>query len=127
MSENYFVIGIDYGTDSVRSLLINAQTGTEVKTSVFYYPRWKEGKYCNPVENQFRHHPLDYLEGLEVVLLECLSELSEDERLQVKGIAVDTTGSTPAPVNEQGEILSFYPILRKIRMGCLFYGKIIQA
>ena len=84
MSENYFVIGIDYGTDSVRSLLINAQTGTEVKTSVFYYPRWKEGKYCNPVENQFRHHPLDYLEGLEVVLLECLSELSEDERLTSK-------------------------------------------
>ena len=52
-------------------------------------------------------------EGLEVVLLECLSELSEDERSQVKGIAVDTTGSTPAPVNEQGEITLFYPICGK--------------
>ena len=64
MANVKYVIGIDYGTDSVRSVLVDAGNGLEVAESVFYYPRWKEGKYCIPAKNQFRQHPLDYTEGL---------------------------------------------------------------
>ena len=46
-AENKYVIGVDYGTDSVRSVLLSAANGEEIASSVFYYPRWKEGKYCN--------------------------------------------------------------------------------
>ena len=51
-----YVIGIDYGTDSVRSILVDASNGEEISNSVFYYPRWNEGKYCDAVKNQFRQN-----------------------------------------------------------------------
>ncbi len=69
-----YTIGVDYGTDSVRALVVDTQTGEEMGTHVFYYPRWKEGKYCDPARNQFRQHPLDYLEGLEVSIVEALKK-----------------------------------------------------
>ena len=56
-----YVIGVDFGTDSVRSVIIDAADGSEMASSVVDYPRWKAGKYCNPSENQFRQHPMDYL------------------------------------------------------------------
>ena len=61
--DNY-VLGVDYGTDSVRSILVNTRDGVTLASEVYNYPRWKEGKYCNPSKNQFRQHPLDHLEGL---------------------------------------------------------------
>ena len=61
---NQLVIGLDYGTDSVRAVIIDTKNGADVSSSVFHYPRWREGKYCDPALNQFRQHPLDYLEGL---------------------------------------------------------------
>ena len=69
-----FVIGVDYGTDSVRSLIVDATNGREIASDVFYYPRWKEGKYCNPSQNQFRQHPLDYVEGLESTIRNALAK-----------------------------------------------------
>lgn len=101
--DNSYVIGIDYGTDSVRSVLVEVATGLEVSSSVFYYPRWKEKLYCDNILNQFRQHPADYLEGLEVTIKECLllsgiTDIGE----KVTAISVDTTGSTPIAVNEQG-------------------------
>ena len=60
-----FVIGVDYGTDSVRSVIINAINGDELATSVFYYPRWRDGLYCEPRQNQCRQQPLVYIEALE--------------------------------------------------------------
>ncbi len=104
-----FVIGVDYGTDSVRSVLVNALTGKEIASSVFCYPRWKEGKYCNTAGNQFRQHPLDYLEGLEYTIRDCVRQSGNDAAALVKGIAVDTTGSTPVAVNEEGTPLSLLP------------------
>lgn len=106
---NKYVIGIDYGTDSVRSLIVDASTGNEVAGDVFYYPRWKEGRYCNPVQNQFRQHPLDYIEGLETTIINALTKAPADVAANVVAISVDTTGSTPVAVNREGIPLSLTP------------------
>ncbi len=105
MSEKY-TIGLDYGTDSVRSLIVNVETGEEAATAVFYYPQWKEGKYCDAPNNRFRQHPKDYLEGLEYTVKEALKQAPTGVAENVVGISVDTTGSTPVAVDEKGTPLS---------------------
>jgi L-ribulokinase len=107
--QSKYVIGVDYGTDSVRALVVNAQTGETVGTNVFEYPRWKKGLYCEPAISQFRQHPLDYLEGLEQSIQGALAGVSEEVRRNVKGISVDTTGSTPVAVDEDGTPLALLP------------------
>ena len=99
---NAYVIGVDFGTDSVRASLVNAVNGIEVASSVFNYPRWKKGMYCAPQENRFRQHPLDYIEGLETTIKECLQQAGEQAAAKVKAISIDTTGSTPVAVNADG-------------------------
>ena len=108
MQEN-FVIGVDYGTDSVRALIVNAETGEQVGTAVHEYSRWKEGKYCDASISQFRQHPLDYLEGLEDAVLSALAKAPEKVRDQIRGISVDTTGSTPVAVDHNGTALALLP------------------
>ena len=112
MVQDNFVIGVDYGTDSVRSLLINAADGKEIASAVFYYPRWKDGLYCNPAENQFRQHPLDYIEGLEQTIRNCLSQAGPAAARSVRAISIDTTGSTPVAVDETGTPLGLTPAFR---------------
>ncbi len=97
------VIGVDYGSDSVRSVLVDANNGEELASSVFYYPRWKRGEYCDAALSQFRQHPLDYIEGLEATIKDCLSKSGLSNIGEtVRAISVDTTGSTPVAVNEKG-------------------------
>lgn len=107
--QNQYVIGIDYGTDSVRALVVNAHTGETVGTHVHEYSRWKRGLYCAPAISQFRQHPLDYLEGLEQSIKGALSHVTTDVRQNIRGISVDTTGSTPVAVDEQGTPLAMLP------------------
>ncbi|MDE3237182.1 MAG: ribulokinase [Bacteroidota bacterium] len=109
MPNSSYVIGVDYGTDSVRSLLVDASNGAEIASSVFYYPRWKKGLYCNPAANQFRQHPLDYIEGLEVTIKDCLQKAGVGVARNVKGISIDTTGSTPVAVDQTGTPLALLP------------------
>jgi L-ribulokinase len=109
MSQQSFVIGVDYGTDSVRSVIVNAHTGEEVAASVFYYPRWKKGLFCNASESQFRQHPLDYVEGLETTIKETLQKAGKDVAANIKAISIDTTGSTPVAVDESGTPLALLP------------------
>jgi len=109
MGKDQFVLGVDYGTDSVRSILVNTANGQEIASSVFYYPRWKDGLYCNPNDNQFRQHPLDYVEGLESTILACLKQAGPAAAAGVKAISVDTTGSTPVAVDETGTPLGLTP------------------
>jgi L-ribulokinase len=106
MSSKKYVIGLDYGSDSVRSVIVDTSDGTELASSVFNYPRWEEGKYCNPAINQFRQHPLDYLEGLEITIKEALFQCAPSVAQNVVGLSVDTTGSTPVAVNKAGTPLS---------------------
>ncbi|KJF45387.1 ribulokinase [Draconibacterium sediminis] len=104
-----YTIGLDYGSDSVRSLIVNTENGKELASVVFEYPRWKDGKYCNALNNQFRQHPKDYLEGLEYTIVEALKQCPEGVAENVVGISVDTTGSTPVAVDEKGTPLALTP------------------
>ena len=105
-----FVIGVDYGTDSVRSVIVDAKNGKELASSVFYYPRWQQGLYCNAAQNQFRQHPLDYVEGLEQTIKDCIKIAGGTSVASaIKAISVDTTGSTPVAVNEVGVPLALTP------------------
>jgi L-ribulokinase len=106
MSADKYVIGLDFGTDSVRALLVNAASGKEEKEAVAYYKRWAQGKYQDPAANIFRHHPLDYLEVLEQVIKDCLSQVPKSIIDNIIAIGIDTTGSTPAPTDRQGNILA---------------------
>ena len=101
-----YVIGIDYGTDSVRSVVVDTTDGKIVGTSVFDYPRWKKGLYCDPSINQFRQHPFDYVEGLEQSVKGAIAGLAPDVVNNIVGITVDTTGSTPVAVDKDGTPLS---------------------
>jgi L-ribulokinase len=102
MIEKSLVIGVDYGTDSVRSVLVDARSGKTLSSSVFEYPRWKKGLFCNPSLNLFRQHPLDYVEGLEKTVRTVLAKVPKSARAAVRGISVDTTGSTPVAVDRKG-------------------------
>lgn len=106
MANHSFVIGVDYGTDSVRSVIVDTANGEETAASVFYYPRWRDGLYCNPSKNQFRQHPSDYVEGLEYTIKDCLAKAGKAVAAQVKAISVDTTGSTPVAVDATGTPLA---------------------
>lgn len=104
-----YVIGIDYGTDSVRSIVVNTSNGETAGSAVFEYPRWKKGLYCDPSTNRFRQHPLDYIEGLEESVKGALKGLSVEIVSNIVGITVDTTGSTPVAVDRNGTPLSLKP------------------
>lgn len=106
MSEEKYVIGIDYGTDSARAVIINTRNGDESASVVKHYPRWVAGKYCDPAKDQYRQHPLDYIEALEYTVKEALSMAGPNVAENVVGISFDTTGSTPVLVNEAGVPLS---------------------
>ena len=101
-----YVIGLDYGSDSVRAVVVNVETGKEEASEVIYYPRWAEGQYCNPAQNQFRQHPLDYVEGLEQTVKGALATLPPEVADSVVGIGIDTTGSTPCAVDQEGTPLA---------------------
>ena len=104
-----YLLGIDYGTDSCRALIVEAETGAEISSSVKYYRRWKDELYCRPLDNQYRQHPLDYVESLEESVLDAISKAPKGTAERIAGIAFDTTGSTPVLVNREGIPLSLTP------------------
>ena len=106
MVEKSYVIGLDYGTDSVRALLVDTSTGEEKATAVYHYLRWSQGLYCNPQINQFRQHPQDYIDGLMATIQAIGQTVGPEVMAKVKGLGVDTTGSTPCPVDKAGRPLA---------------------
>lgn len=103
-----YVIGLDFGTDSVRAVLIDTADGRELASDVHWYRRWREQQFCNPAINQFRQHPLDHIEGLEITLKNVVQK-SGVQPEAVKGICIDTTGSSPVPVTTDGTPLALTP------------------
>ena len=103
------VVGIDFGTDSVRSIVADATNGDVLGTSVQHYPRWAAGLYCDPVENRVRQHPLDHLETMQASVVEALRAAGSGVAGRVRGIAVDTTGSTPVLADYAGRPLALTP------------------
>lgn len=109
MSMEPLVLGIDFGTDSVRTVVVGTDRGQVLGTAVREYPRWAKGLYCDPQSNRFRQHPLDYLESMEGSILAALEDAGSGAAARVRGIAVDTTGSTPVLADAQGTPLALCP------------------
>ena len=109
MKQEQYVVGVDYGTDSVRSIIVNALTGEEIASSIHHYTRWKQQLYCDASINQFRQHPLDYIEGLENTILGCIANAGAEVATNIKAISIDTTGSTPVAVDASGTPLALLP------------------
>lgn len=105
-----YSIGLDYGTNSVRALLVNTANGREVASAVWNYAHGTQGVILSRDPNLARQHPADYLQGAEITIRQALAAARKNVRGfkpgQVIGIGVDTTGSTPLPVDENGRALA---------------------
>lgn len=100
-------IGLDFGTNSVRALLVNCADGRELATSVFNYTHGDMGVIIDPADpNLARQHPGDYIKGIVHTVKKVLAEAGDGVAETVVGIGVDSTGSTPIPVDAQGEALA---------------------
>ncbi|HPO02232.1 MAG TPA: ribulokinase [Treponemataceae bacterium] len=110
-SEQY-VAGADFGSDSVRVVILDAANGEVAGSHVVYYPRWKKGLFCNPREDRFRQHPLDYVESLAEAVRSAVKQADEASpgspsiAGKIRAISVDTTGSTPVLADANGTPLA---------------------
>jgi L-ribulokinase len=109
MSAKY-TIGLDYGTNSVRTLIVDVANGREVATAVWNYAHGAEGVLLSHDPNLARQHPADYITGAEQTLKKAVAIVQRAvrgfKREQIIGIGVDTTGSTPLPVDANGRPLA---------------------
>jgi L-ribulokinase len=110
MSARY-TLGLDYGTNSVRALIVDVANGREIATSVWNYQEGVAGVILGRDPNLARQHPADYVRGAETTIRGALKAAKRAVRgftsEQVVGIGVDTTGSTPLPVDAEGQPLAF--------------------
>src|SRR5438105_4798618 len=106
-----YSIGLDYGTNSVRCLIVSISSGEEVGSAVWNYEHGEDGVILDRNPNLARQDPADYLKGAEVSICSALAgakkKIKTFDLSQIVGIGVDTTGSTPLPVNEKGIPLAF--------------------
>jgi L-ribulokinase len=109
--KNKYTIGLDYGTNSVRALIVDIASGREVGTAVWNYEQGTQGVILSRDPNLARQHPADYIKGAEISIKKALLQAKRNVRGfkpdQVIGIGVDTTGSTPLPVDREGHPLAF--------------------
>jgi len=101
-----YAIGLDYGTNSVRSLIVDVRNGREVGTATWHYAHGTRGVILSRDPNLARQHPADYLTGAEITIKKALKQAMIKPE-QVVGIGVDTTGSTAMPVDANGRALAF--------------------
>ena len=113
MARAQYLLGLDFGTDSVRAVVVNAASGKEEANQVARYRRWGQGLYCDPARNRFRQHPQDYVDGLEEAARGALAQLPKGAGERVLGIGIDTTGSTPCAVDRAGTPLALLPEFRE--------------
>ncbi|MCK5172273.1 MAG: ribulokinase, partial [Planctomycetes bacterium] len=102
-----YAIGLDFGTNSVRAIVVDTADGTERGSAVFDYPHGDMGVVTDAKDpNTARQHPADYIAGIEYTVTEALKQAGEDAAANVVGIGVDATGSTPMPVDAEGVALA---------------------
>src|SRR5262252_3139353 len=110
MSQKYS-IGLDYGTNSVRAVIASTTDGRIVATAVWNYEHGNQGVILSRDPNLARQHPADYVKGTEVTIKKALAAAKRTVRgfkpEQLIGIGIDTTGSTPLPVDAKGRPLAF--------------------
>ncbi|MBI2424026.1 MAG: ribulokinase [Candidatus Hydrogenedentes bacterium] len=103
---NSYAIGLDYGTNSVRALVVDTANGAELGTHVFSYPHGEAGIILDPNDpNAARQHPQDYLDGAVAAIRGALDDATKSagfDATRIVGLGVDTTGSTPIPLNAEG-------------------------
>ena len=109
-----FALGLDYGTNSCRSLLIDLTTGEELGSAVFPYPSGSAGILLDPKEPHLaRQHPQDYLDGLTAIITGAIAQAKAThpafDPARIIGIGIDTTGSTIIPVDAQCTPLALLP------------------
>jgi L-ribulokinase len=106
-----YTIGLDYGTNSVRALIVNVANGAEIASAVWNYAHGTQGVILSRDPNLARQHPADYIKGAEIAIRNALAAAKKNVRgfkaEQIIGIGVDTTGSTPLPVDKNGQPLAF--------------------
>jgi L-ribulokinase len=107
-----FTLGLDFGTNSVRALLVDVANGKEIETSIYAYETGQDGIILDSNDPHLaRQHPQDYIKGLEVSVREVLQKAKtkddDFDASQIIGIGIDTTGSTPLPVDREGIPLCF--------------------
>jgi L-ribulokinase len=106
-----YTIGLDYGTNSVRALIVNIANGAEIAAAVWTYAHGTQGVILARDPNLARQHPADYINGAEITIKQALATAKKSVKGfsadQVIGIGVDTTGSTPLPVDATGQPLAF--------------------
>ena len=111
MSQGKYSIGLDFGTNSARTVIVDVSTGEEIATSVWEYTRGEAGILLDPKDpNLARQHPAEYVDGIEKTVKDTLAQAAGRKGFSpenVIGIGVDTTGSTPIPVDDTGEPLAF--------------------
>jgi L-ribulokinase len=109
-NEPAFAIGVDYGTNSVRTLVVDLSDGHELATATFDYPSGEHGVLLDPSQPHLaRQNPADYIAGFYASVSEAVRHASADPAFRpdrIVGIGVDTTGSTPIPVDRNGTPLA---------------------
>lgn len=109
--EARYALGLDYGTNSVRALIADTRDGTEVGTYVWNYRHGEKGVILSTDPNLARQHPEEYVKGTQAAIKGALADARRNRKEfrpdQIVGIGVDTTGSTPLPVDEKGKPLAF--------------------
>jgi L-ribulokinase len=102
-----YTIGLDFGTNSCRSLIVDIENGNELSSHVFNYPTGESGIILNPKDpNLARQNPEDYIQGIEIIVKEAINTAKTIDKNfsaeKIIGIGVDTTGSSPMPVDDNG-------------------------
>ena len=100
------VLGIDFGSDSVRAVVVDVRSGEELSAGVHAYSRWAKGRWCEPARQQFRQHPRDHLEAMTSAVRDAVNDAGATAAQRIAAIGIDTTGSSPLPVAADGTALA---------------------
>lgn len=123
-----YTIGLDFGTNSVRCLIVDVTNGNELGTAVYEYETGEAGIILDPTDhNLARQNPADYIKGVKVIIRAAIAEAKDSRKdfnpSQIIGIGVDTTGSTPIPVDKSGTPLSLLDEFKDNPNACAWLWK----